>query len=199
MKKKWVAVIMCMCLLQIVPMNLKAEEQTDMEQKLYECIEDEGIEILSVETEQLNEDEISQYIVAEDKNGNDLEFEATLETMEIEQDGVIKEMHVLTAERASKKYSIRKNNSYNATICWIDNLGPNNQLVYVGANWPAGLYSTQTNYYHYWKTGFYNTTVYGSWVGMNLYQEVSNYKGLGFTLVVNVGSESLEVSTSITD
>lgn len=30
MKKKWVAVIMCMCLLQIVPMNLKAEEQTDM-------------------------------------------------------------------------------------------------------------------------------------------------------------------------
>ena len=59
MKKKWVAVIMCMCLLQIVPMNLKSEEQTDMEQKLYECIEDEGIEILSVETEQLNEDEIS--------------------------------------------------------------------------------------------------------------------------------------------
>ena len=78
-------------------------------------------------------------------------------------------------------------------------MGPNNQLVYVGANWPAGLYSTQTNYYHYWKTGFYNTSVYGSWGGMNLYQEVSNYKGLGFTLVVNVGSESLEVSTSITD
>lgn len=113
-----------------------------------------GTEILSVETEQLNEDEISQYIVAEDKNGNDLEVEATLETMEIEQDGVIKEMHVLTAERASKKYSIRKNNSYNATICWIDNLGPNNQLVYVGANWPAEL-KMLLNVKEIADTGFY--------------------------------------------
>lgn len=121
---------------------------------MYECIEDEGIEILSVETEQLNEDEISQYIVAEDKNGNDLEVEATLETMEIEQDGVIKEMHVLTAERASKKYFIRKNNSYNATICWIDNLGPNNQLVYVGANWPAEL-KMLLNVKEIADTGFY--------------------------------------------
>lgn len=51
MKKKWVAVIMCMCLLQIVPMNLKAEEQTSNYKGLgFTLVVNVGSESLEVST-----------------------------------------------------------------------------------------------------------------------------------------------------
>ncbi len=102
--------------------------------------------------------------------------------------------------KAAEKYSIGQTGDLIGTICWRDNVGPRNDLLYVSGTYPAGYNSNRVHTYKYRVVGFYNTEVSGSWVGQFFSRSALDYHGLQFTLIINTAEGvSLQVLTTPLD
>lgn len=182
-------------------------------------LQESGYDVVDVETTVLNDSELQEHVIVEapagaaekqykvnssnaicDDNDVDMDVQAMLYHYSVEKDGVAEDIYSITAS-AKQKYSIDQKGELIGTICWIDNIGPRNQLLYVSGTYPPGYNAAGSGTFKYWVTGFEGSTLVRKyWSGQFFNSSASNYYGLQFVLNIHTfDGVSLQLTTTPVD